>query len=302
MVIMPKSKLVLRLKTIGVAGLFHSVFRRVVARPIASFNVCGGLIAGASGLEIGGPSPIFARHGLFPAYTIAANVDNCNFSASTIWQGALEGGASFQYDKNRPSGNQYFLEATDLKGIAANCYDFALSSHVLEHVANPLLALSEWIRVVKPGGTLVLVVPHKAGSFDHRRAVTTLEHMIADLEQGTTEADMTHVAEILDLHDLSRDPEAGGIEAFRERAADNLRNRGLHHHVFDTALAVALVDYFGLQILAVEVARPYNIFVVAQKLNNGHSPNNASYLGNQAKYRRTSPFLTDRQPAVRTAR
>jgi SAM-dependent methyltransferase len=294
-------KLVSRLKTNGAAGLLHSIFRRVVARPIASFNVCGGLIAGATGLEIGGPSPIFARRGLFPAYTIAANVDNCNFSASTIWQGALEGGASFRYDERRPSGNQYFFEATDLKGIAANYYDFAMSSHVLEHVANPLLALSEWIRVIKPGGTLVLVVPHKAGSFDHRRPVTTLEHMIADFKQGTTEADMTHVAEILDLHDLSKDPEAGGIDAFRERATDNLRTRGLHHHVFDAALAVAMVDHFDLQILAVEVVRPYNIFVVAQKLNNGGNPNNASYLGNQAKYRRTSPFLSDRQPVVGAA-
>jgi hypothetical protein len=71
--------------------------------------------------------------------------------------------------------------------------------------------------------------------------------------------------------------------------------------IFDTALAVALVDYFGLQILAVEVVLPYNIFVVAQKLNNGDNPNNASYVGNQAKYRRTSLFLTDRQSVIRTA-
>jgi SAM-dependent methyltransferase len=291
---MPKNGFASKVKSIGVAGLLRSVLHRVVARPIASFNVCRGLVAGRKGLEIGGPSPIFARRGLLPVYTIAAHVDNCNFSASTIWEGALEGGASFQFNTRRPRGNQYFFEATDLSGIAANSYDFAMSSHVLEHVANPLLAISEWIRVIKPDGILILVVPHKVGSFDHRRAVTTLEHMISDFEQGTTEADTTHVAEILELHDLSRDPEAGDIDAFRERGANNLQNRGLHHHVFDAALAVELTHYSGLQIVVVEVVRPFHIFVVAQKLKHGQIPDNASFTSKQAKFRRSSPFLTDR--------
>jgi hypothetical protein len=63
-----------------------------------------------------------------------------------------------------------------------------LSSHCLEHVANPILALREWLRVMTPDGTLVLVLPHKEGTFDHQRPTTTLGHMIDDYER---EDDMT---------------------------------------------------------------------------------------------------------------
>ena len=41
-----------------------------------------------------------------------------------------------------------------------NCqYDFLHSSHCLEHMFDPYIALSNWIRVVKPGGYLIITVP-----------------------------------------------------------------------------------------------------------------------------------------------
>jgi SAM-dependent methyltransferase len=40
-------------------------------------------------------------------------------------------------------------------------YDFCFASHVLEHIANPLKALQGWIRIVKPGGHIILVLPEK---------------------------------------------------------------------------------------------------------------------------------------------
>jgi hypothetical protein len=92
-----------------------------------------------------------------------------------------------------------------------------------------------------------------------------LEHLIRDLEAQTTEGDMTHLEEILRLHDLTRDPAAGDLEAFKERSKRNLENRCLHHHVFDTQLADETVRYVGLRILSVERRSPYNIVVVAQK-------------------------------------
>jgi SAM-dependent methyltransferase len=283
-----------KIQSIGPAGLLLVIYRRIVARPIASFDLCRRFVAGTIGLEIGGPSATFRRRGLLPVYPVAARIDNCNFSARTIWGDATEGEAGFLFDKRTPRGKQLFLEATDLRAISSNSYDFVLSSHVLEHVANPLLAISEWTRVIKPAGILTLVVPHGEGTFDHRRPVTDLEHLVADFERETTEADTTHHAEILRLHDLSRDPEAGDMEAFRKRVGNNSENRGVHHHVFNTALAVELIDYSGLQILAVEATRPYHIFVVAQKLTDGQIPHNDKFTGRKATYRSSSPFATDR--------
>ena len=39
--------------------------------------------------------------------------------------------------------------------------DFVFSSHLLEHVADTGAALAEWWRVIRPGGHLVLYLPHR---------------------------------------------------------------------------------------------------------------------------------------------
>jgi predicted SAM-dependent methyltransferase/ADP-heptose:LPS heptosyltransferase len=50
--------------------------------------------------------------------------------------------------------------AERLKMFADNAIDNVFSSHLLEHIENWQAALTEWWRVVKPGGHLVLYLPH----------------------------------------------------------------------------------------------------------------------------------------------
>ncbi len=61
--------------------------------------------------------------------------------------------------------------------------DFVLSSHVIEHFPDPIKALREWHRVVKPGGYLYITAPHKERTFDKERPRTTLAELI---ERHTT--------------------------------------------------------------------------------------------------------------------
>jgi SAM-dependent methyltransferase len=222
-------------------------------------------LAGGLGLEIGGPSALFDHLGLLPAYAVAGRVDNCNFGHETVWEGALTVGMTFKFDRGRRLGVQYIAEATDLQPIAPETYDFVLSSHAIEHVANPLGALKEWSRVLKPGGHLVLFAPHKDGTFDHRRPVTALAHLMDDFRAGVGEDDLTHLGEILALHDLAMDPEAGSFESFERRSRRNVENRCLHHHVFDTALASEMVASAGFELLAEGFYPPGDIFVMARK-------------------------------------
>lgn len=49
--------------------------------------------------------------------------------------------------------------AETLANINSNTYDFVVSSHCLEHMVDPKMSLRNWIRVVKPGGYLVITVP-----------------------------------------------------------------------------------------------------------------------------------------------
>lgn len=239
--------------------------RSLLARPSALAVTYRDRFTGKSGIEIGGPSEAFSRTGVFPVYPQVESLDNCNFSASTVWEKSLQQGKTFLFDSHKPAGQQYFAETTALKTLPSGSYDFVLSSHMLEHTANPILALQEWKRLLVNDGTLVLLLPDKHHTFDHRRPVTTLAHMIADFQAAMTEDDLTHLPEILALHDLERDPDAGDMEAFRARSLRNAENRCLHHHVFDARLAAELVEYAGLKVRAVEEISPHHILLLAQK-------------------------------------
>jgi SAM-dependent methyltransferase len=245
--------------------ILAAVGRRLWPQRVKSFVAIAGDLRGKSGLEIGGPSDVFARHSLLPAYGIAASIDNVNFSRTTIWEGAIQEGQTFTYDARHASGRQYILEATDLRSIPDQQYDFVLSSHTIEHVANPLRALREWVRTLKAGGLLVLVVPHYAGTFDHRRPLTPMTHLLDDERRGTTEDDLTHLPEILERHDLSLDPPAGDFASFKARSERNLENRCLHHHVFDERLVAQMLEWLGTPLLANERMAPYHIFAIARK-------------------------------------
>lgn len=73
-------------------------------------------------------------------------------------------------------------DAQLLEGVADASYDFVHSSHCLEHLQDPGEGLSRWLRVVKPGGHVVVLVPdedlYEQGCFpstfnpDHRWTFT----------------------------------------------------------------------------------------------------------------------------------
>lgn len=218
------------------------------------------------GLEIGGPSRLFRPRGGLPAYAWAGRLDNVNFAAATAWESGLHDGGQFRFNPARPPGRQYLREATALAGLDDAAYDFLLSSHCLEHVANPLAALREWRRITRPGGHLLLVLPNPVHTFDHRRPLTTLTHLRTDFARNTGEDDLTHLDEILALHDLRRDPGAGSRARFETRAHANPRHRCLHHHVFDLALIHAALAETGWHVIATEALAPLHLVGWAQNL------------------------------------
>jgi SAM-dependent methyltransferase len=283
-----------KLKSAAPAQLVRRGIRKLVPQRLRCYADARATFAEKTGIEFGGPSSIFAPRGIFPVYPLAARIDNCNFDHQTLWEGKIAPESGFHFDRQRAPGKQFVAEATDLGFIPDGSYDFVLSSHMLEHSANPLRALHEWLRLLKPEGTLFLVLPHRDGTFDHRRPVTPLRHLVEDFERQMSEDDLTHLPEILDLHDLRRDPGAGSLSDFKARSERNRENRGLHHHVFDTRLGVELLDHLRLQIRSVETAYPFHIALLATRPSAGRQPDNTAFLSAGAAYRRTSPFQSDR--------
>ncbi len=287
-------KVYAKLRSDGIGGLLKAVHRRALPQRLEYYPHCKSSFQYRTGIEIGGPSSIFEQRGHIPIYPVAARIDNCNFGSHTLWEGCISEGNIFTFDKGKSPGRQYLAEASNLQCIEDSSYDFVLSSHCIEHLANPLEGLAEWIRVLKQDGLIVLVVPHKDGTFDHRRPVTSLEHLIQDFDRHTDEGDMTHLEEILRLHDLSKDPGAGDFQFFQEWSKRNVENRDFHHHVFDTRMAVEVVNYMGLQILAVELFHPFHIVIVAKRIGRDHAVNNERFLGINAAPCWRSPFPSDR--------
>ena len=73
-------------------------------------------------------------------------------------------------------------DAELMASISDDSFDFIHSSHCLEHMRNPLVALNNWLRILKPGGHLIAIVPdedlYEQGVFpsafnpDHRYSFT----------------------------------------------------------------------------------------------------------------------------------
>jgi SAM-dependent methyltransferase len=121
--------------------------------------------------------------------------------------------------------------------------DYVVASHVLEHVANPVAALAEWYRVVRPGGILYLVVPHRRCTWDHPRPLTPVDHLLDDFSHRTTACDPTHIDEFahgVDWSQFSPSTPADEIPAARDSLARGMHEtiaRGedinIHFHTFE---------------------------------------------------------------------
>lgn len=87
------------------------------------------------------------------------------------------------------------LDVDGLSEVADASFDVVIASHVIEHLANPLKALVELQRVLRPGGRLVLIVPDRHHTFDSARVPTPFAHVLEEYHAGVTEVDEAHIRE-----------------------------------------------------------------------------------------------------------
>ena len=112
---------------------------------------------------------------------------------------------------------------------------------------------------------LLLVLPHKDGTFDRYRPFTSFEHLVADFASNVSEDDLTHLEEIVSLHDLSQDPPAGSRDEFRSRCLQNASIRAMHHHVFSPGVLSRMMERTDMRVLSLSIERPFHIVIAAVK-------------------------------------
>lgn len=128
-----------------------------------------GYLQGLKGVEIGA-----AAHN--PFYLDAINVDRYA-SDDTVYKEA----------ERRATGRIAHVDIVasgDDLPFTDDAVDFVFSSHVIEHIPDPIGALYEWVRVAKR--YVVVVAPHRDRTFDAGRQLTTVPELLERHAAGFT--------------------------------------------------------------------------------------------------------------------
>jgi len=241
----------------------HVVSNKLLRKPIRLHAEYKKHIEQKKGIEMGGPSKIFSRMGQFPVYPFAASIDNCNFSEETVW---AKHDNQFFIQDNIELGQQFICEASEFNISASNRrYDFLLASHILEHIANPIKALMSWCELITHEGMMIIVLPNARYTFDRMRRPTEFKHLLNDYQKNVDECDVSHVDEIIEHHDYTRDYLTKNKKSFRQRALLNYQNRCLHHHVFDDNNLLELFSYCNLNVLSAYKSYPFHMYYIVSK-------------------------------------
>jgi SAM-dependent methyltransferase len=127
-------------------------------------------------------------------------------------------------------------DAATLTRFADASVDFVIANHVLEHLEDPIGALQAMLRIIRPGGVLLLTLPDAAHTFDAPRARTTVGHLLADHEQGPGVSRAEHYAEwARDIEGVGEAGIAAGVTQFADQDARH------HFHVWRLADFLALL-------------------------------------------------------------
>ena len=124
-------------------------------------------LLGLKGVEIGGSS--FANYGID-----AINIDRIDIRKADNDNVYVK--EQMRYD-NHITKIDLIADGDNLP-FKDDTLDFVFTSHVLEHFYDPIKALQEWYRVIKGGGYIFMIIPHKERTFDKDRERTTLNELI----------------------------------------------------------------------------------------------------------------------------
>lgn len=125
-----------------------------------------------------------------------------------------------------------------LTGVDDASQDFVIANHVFEHLGDPLLALRNMLRVLRPGGVLFLAIPDQRHTFDRDRPCTPFEHVLDDHRHGPERSREAHCREWLRLAEKA--PESEIEDRVQALMLDH--HHGIHLHVWSQFEILNLFD------------------------------------------------------------
>jgi SAM-dependent methyltransferase len=151
--------------------------------------------------------------------------------------------------------------------FASGRFDYLVSAHCLEHCPDTLAALREWGRVVRPEGSVVVILPHAARTFDRGRILATLDHHLSELDQEPK--GLSHFSDFEEMVARHGEPDWAGHDSHNPDGSWNqewiARSGYWHYHCWTQDEMVEVVRWLGWRVLAVldELPERRNSFLVA---------------------------------------
>jgi SAM-dependent methyltransferase len=98
--------------------------------------------------------------------------------------------------------------AHDLSAFSDESLDFVIANHLVEHLEDPIKALIEFHRVLRPDGVLYLALPDGRLTFDQDRQLTSLNHLLGEFRSGTQTNRRSHYLDWAVNVDKHSEPQA----------------------------------------------------------------------------------------------
>jgi hypothetical protein len=169
--------LVLRLPDSAKGRAFFIVYRVLERSNLIS--LCQG-----RGIEIG--------PGTNPQVLPSSEVDITYIEQSSPEQWNTLYNKTGKYPVNTQLWSHYQIGEAHSLPVPDESLDFIFSSHVFEHLANPLGHLQYWYSKLKPGGLILAIVPDIAGCKDYVYRPCPLSDILKEYQQGIMEPNLEH--------------------------------------------------------------------------------------------------------------
>jgi SAM-dependent methyltransferase len=101
-------------------------------------------------------------------------------------------GDHYKVDFNPALAAHYVVGEAHQIPAAPESLDFIYSSHVFEHLVNPIGHLEIWSGLLRKGGEVLMVVPDYIGSKDYLANASTMEAILSELHSGTFAPSLEH--------------------------------------------------------------------------------------------------------------
>ncbi len=179
-------------------------------------------LAKGKGLEIGpGPHPQIVN-------SESTSVLYLEMLTQEEW--ATQDGTN-KYGADRADWSQYVIGPASSIPVDDASLDFIFSSHVFEHLANPLGHLAHWRSKLKDGGVVLAVVPDMPSCKDWMARPSTLDELVGELKQGTWT------------------PQANHYRRFSEYRGLPLRTEGsIHVHFYTSSNMPSVLEHATLHL------------------------------------------------------